>query len=105
MSVRSFRKKTITGVELPTTPNNLLLQPPSRAKAREASARKVLCSPAAIRKRTPRGYNRQELEDLAVQAYLFGPATIDHMAVTIPGYPTRFVGALLEDMVRAERAS
>jgi hypothetical protein len=78
--------------------------PPSRAKAREESARKTLGSPDALRKRTPAGYSRHELEDLAIQWYLKGPASIDKMAVTMGGYPIKFVMALVDVLVRAERA-
>jgi hypothetical protein len=90
-------------VELPATPNNLLLKPPSRAKAREESARKALRSPSALRMRTPAGRNREELENEALKSHLTGSASIENMAVSKPGHPTRFVRGLLDVLVSADR--
>ena len=104
MPVRSSRK-TVTCVELPTTPNNLLLKPPSRTKAREEHARKALRSPAALRMRTPAGRNREELEIEALKFYLTGTASIENMAVSKPGDSTKFLKGLLGVMVHFERTS
>ena len=102
MPVRSSRK-TVTCVELPTTPNNLLLKPPSRAKAREESARKALRSPSALRMRTPAGRNREDLESEALEHHLTGVNLIDNLVVSKPGHPTRFVRGLLDVLVSADR--
>ena len=92
-------------MELPTTPNNLLLKPPSRAKAREDSARKALRSPAALRMRTPAGRNREELESMALEFYLNGSTTIEKMVGSRCSPLIRFLKALVGVMASFERTS